>query len=69
MSAIIPIHLNFAPGNINICTGVNEPNPRLNKQKYASLHLLITINIRNFRSANTQLVLGVYLLNLDAGIH
>ena len=60
MSAIIPIHLYFAPGNINICTGVNEPNPRLNKQKFASLHLLITINIRNFRSANTQLVLALH---------
>ena len=47
MSAIIPIHLYLAAGNINICTGVNEPNPRLNKQKFASLHLLIAINIRN----------------------
>ena len=59
MSAIIPIHLYLAAGNINICTGVNEPNPRLNKQKFASLHLLITINIRNFKSANTQLVLAL----------
>ena len=54
MSAIIPIHLYFASGNINICTGVNEPNPRLNKQKFASLHLLIAINIRNFKSAITH---------------
>ena len=62
MSAIIPIHLYLAAGNINICAGVNEPNPRLNKQKFASLHLLIAINIRNFKSANTQLALGVFLL-------
>ena len=59
MSAIIPIHLYFATGNINICPGVNEPNPRPNKQKFASLHLLITINIRNFRSADTQLALAL----------
>lgn len=55
MSAIFPIHLNFATGNINICTGVNEPNPQLNKQKFGSLHLLIAVNIRNFKSLNTQL--------------
>ena len=48
MSAIIPIHLYSATGNINICTGVNEPNPQLNKQKFASLHLLIAVSIRNF---------------------
>ena len=52
MSAIIPIHLYLAAGNINICTGVNEPNPRLNKQKFASLHLLIAINVMNFNTAN-----------------
>ena len=52
MSAIFPIHLNFATGNINFCTGVNEPNPQLNKQSFASLHLLIAINVMNFNTAN-----------------
>ena len=52
MSVIIPDHLCCAAGNINICPGVNEPNPQLNKQSFASLHLLIAINVMNFNTAN-----------------